>query len=317
VAGLATFASTGANLALAGKRVQTVPPHFSISVEVGAALESQSIMGDAWACSVSADIAEIAGLGAQIRICRSSDQCAVYTIAEIRENDASDQIRLSKVGRQRLGTSATGFDASVRQALATKQLSDKQAKSGSEFIESIDDSGNHEGLLVMAPHGGAIELNTDHQARRVAELLSGADVSTWCCKGWKQGGGSWDRWHITSTMISPQSFPGLASVAKRDFAYAVAFHGMNDSGVLIGGRGPKQLKELLRTQIKAALGGAAGDVKIGSKSNDKGGYSLANVTNWVTAGNNGGIQIEQSFKVRDKYWKHVADAVASVYSGLL
>jgi phage replication-related protein YjqB (UPF0714/DUF867 family) len=317
MAAITTFASTCANVALAGNEVQTVPTPFSIPVEISGALKSQSINGDRWACSVSGDIAEIVGLGEQIRICRNNDNCAVYTITEIVEGDGSDQVRLGKAARERLGTSATGFDATVRQALAAAKLSDKSAKNASEFIETIDDSGNHQGLLVMAPHGGNIEINTDRQARRVADLLSGHDVSTWCCKGWKSGGGAWDRWHVTSTMVSPKSFPGLAKVTKRSYAYSVAFHGMKDSGVLIGGRGPKQLKEMLRQEIKAALGGAAGPVTIASKDNDKGGYSLANVANWVTAGGSGGIQIEQSSKVRDQYWNDVAAAVASVFSGLV
>ena len=61
----------------------------------------------------------------------------------------------------------------------------------------------------------------------------------------------------------------------------------------------------------------AGPVKIASKDSDKGGYSKANVTNWVTAGAEGGIQIEQSKKVREQHWKTVANAVANVYSGLI
>lgn len=313
---MTTLVSTCGNVALAGEK-QTIPKHFSIPVEVSGALKSQDIYGDPWACSVSDDVAELVSLGAQIRICRNNDHCAVYTITEIRESDGSDQIRLGKAARKRLGTSGTGFEATVRQALATKQLSDKAAKSASEFIECIDDSGNHEGLLVMAPHGGTIEINTDRQARRVTELLSGSDVSSWCCKGYSQGGGAWDRWHVTSSDISVKSFPGLASVTKREYAYSVAFHGMKDSGVLIGGRGPKQLKQMLRSAIKSAIGDGAGPVTIASKDNDKGGYSLANVANWVTVGGSGGIQIEQSLKIREKYWKDVADAVASVYSGLI
>lgn len=316
MAASATFASC-ANVALAGTEKQTIPSYFSIPVEIGAALGSQSIIGDPWACSVSAEIADQIGFGAQIRICRGGDHCAVYTITEVRESDPEDTIRLGKSARERLGTTSKSFDGIVRPALATEQLSDSEAKDADEFVERIQDSGNHQGLVVIAPHGGAIELNTDRQARRVADLLSGADVSTWCCNGWKKSGGAWDRWHVTSTLISPQSFPGLAALSKRDFAYAVAFHGMKDDGVLIGGAGPKQLKNMLRSEIKAALGGGAGPVTIASSGNEKGGASSDNVTNWLTAGYGGGIQIEQSLNVRKNYWKDVAAAVASVYSGLV
>lgn len=314
---MTTFASTYANVALAGNETQTVPASFSIPVEISGALKAQKIYDDRWACSVSGEIAKKVGLGEQIRICRNNDHCAVYTITEIREGDGPDQIRLGKTARERLGTGSTKFEAIVRPALATAKLSDKSAKSASEFIERIDDSGKHQGLLVMAPHGGNIEINTDRQARQVLESLPGHDVSSWCCKGYLQGGGSYDRWHVTSTTIHPKSFPGLAKVTKRDYAYSVAFHGMKDSGVLIGGRAPNSLKEMLRQEIKAALGNDGGPVTIAGKDHPKGGYSLKNVANWVTAGGTGGIQLEQSLLVREKYWQDVADAVATVFSGLI
>lgn len=317
VAAMTAFASSYPNEALAGNEVQTIPKSFSIPAKISASLQSQSITSNPWVCSISGDIAKLVSLGAQIRICRNDKTCAIYTVAEIREKDASDQIRLGKAARARLGTSSTGFQAIVRPALATKKLSDSAAKNANEFIETIEDSGNHQGLLVMAPHGGAIEINTDRQARRIMSVLAGADVSSWCCKGWKSGGGAYDRWHVTSTDIHPKSFPGLAKVTKRKYAYSVAFHGMKDPGVLIGGRGPKQIKDMLRKSIKAALGGDAGPVTIASQGNPKGGYSQGNVANWVTAGSSGGIQLEQSKLVRDKYWKDVADAVASVYAQLV
>lgn len=303
-------------LALAGE-TQTMPVHLAVPVEISPALQSQSLIGDSEACSISSAIADKVGLGAQIRICRNQDHCAVYTIREIRKNDPADMIRLSKVARERLGTSQTGFVATVRQALATELMTDAQAQDASEFLERIEDSGNHQGLLVLAPHGGVIELNTDRQARRVAAKLSGGDVSTWCCKGWKVGGGAHARWHITSTAINPKSFPGLASITTRDFAYAVAFHGMSGSGVLIGGAGPSDLKQLLRTEIAAALGGAAGPVKIAGKGDALSGTSAKNIVNWVTAGGSGGIQLEQSYDVRSKHWQAVADAVAKVYADLV
>ncbi|MFO7563760.1 MAG: poly-gamma-glutamate hydrolase family protein [Enhygromyxa sp.] len=303
-------------MALAGAETQTLPAKFSIPAEVSAALQSQKLINDRWACSVSSAIGSKVGLGAQIRVCRNNDNCAIYTVTEIRPDDPSKTIRLSKSARERLGTSSSGFSVTLRPALATESMSDAEAKSAGEFVERIEDSGNHQGLLVMAPHGGAIELNTERQTRRVAAKLSGADVSTWCCNGWKNGGGAWDRWHVTSTLISPKSFPGLASVCKRDFAYALAFHGMSASGVLIGGAGPQELKQLLQQEIQAALGGAAGPVKT-TNGGKLSGTSSKNVVNWVTAGGGGGIQIEQSYEIRSKHWQAVADAVAKVYAGLV
>jgi phage replication-related protein YjqB (UPF0714/DUF867 family) len=196
-------------------------------------------------------------------------------------------------------------------------MTESQAKSAGEFIERVQDDGCQQGLLVLAPHGGAIEINTSQQAERVAQALAGAQVSSWTCNGYKQGGGAWDRWHVTSTLINPCSFPGLAQLSQRGFAYTVAFHGMSSAGVLIGGAGPLELKQALRQAISAALGGHAGSVTIAQTGQSLGGSSAANLSNWLTAGGTGGIQIEQSYAVRSSYWREVADAVAGVYSGLV
>ncbi len=314
---MTTFATTHRNTALAGNETQPLPAFFAIPITVGSALKSQDLIGDPWSCSVSGAIAQEIGVGAQVRICRNSEHCAVFTITEVRESDADGQIRLSKAARQRLGTSQSGFSATLRQALATTSLSESQAKNAEEFIERIQDDGDHQGLLILAPHGGAIEINTDRQARRVANTLAGADVSTWCCNGYNQGGSAFDRWHVTSTLIHPTSFPGLAQVTKRDYAYSVAFHGMSDPGVRIGGGGPSWLKQQLRDEIKSAIGGTAGSVKIAGPGQSLSGSSPANVTNWVTADGAGGVQIEQSYTVRSKHWRDVADAVACVFSELV
>lgn len=50
-----------------------------------------------------------------------------------------------------------------------------------------------QGLVTLAPHGGMIERHTDHQAERVATLLSCDRVSVWRCKGFKTGGGAFER----------------------------------------------------------------------------------------------------------------------------
>ena len=71
-------------------------------------------------------------------------------------------------------------------------------------------------------HGGQIEPYTDRQAERVAERLLDKGMSSWRCKGWKQGGGAHERWHITSTDIHPASFPKLDRVIPRDFGYAAS-----------------------------------------------------------------------------------------------
>jgi phage replication-related protein YjqB (UPF0714/DUF867 family) len=77
---------------------------------------------------------------------------------------------------------------------------------------------NHDGqnrkLVVIAPHGGEIEENTDKQAEYVWSRFSPDGISLWTCKGFSSEGSSdaFERWHITSTEISEKSFPKLNTI---------------------------------------------------------------------------------------------------------
>jgi phage replication-related protein YjqB (UPF0714/DUF867 family) len=193
-------------------------------------------------------------------------------------------------------------------------LTDEEAEAANEFVERLVDDDNNLGLVVIAPHGGIIEVNTDRQAEAVTAALN---CSSWICKGWKAGGGGYDRWHITSTKISPRSFPGLGLIASRGFAYSVAFHGMSSGGVLIGGAAPQELKEMVQAAILDELSDPDIDVVIAEPGDDNSGMSEENVTNWLTGDGFGGIQLEQSPAVRNGHWQEVADAVISVYSQLI
>ncbi|MCX4247794.1 hypothetical protein [Paraliomyxa miuraensis] len=102
----------------------------------------------------------------------------------------------------------------------------------------------------------AIELHTHKQAERITTTLAAKGVSSWICKGYRQGGGAYARWHITSTDLSPNSFPGLDAIATRGFAYAVSFHGMSSEGVLVGGGAPEDLGS--RSSRACALARATG-----------------------------------------------------------
>ena len=115
--------------------------------------------------------------------------------------------------RDRLGLSSTDpFTGKINSAVPDPTLTDDEAKAKSEFVERLTDNGRHRGLIVIAPHGGDIERHTDEQAERVGKRLSSKCVSVWVCKGFKNDGGAFDRWHITSTDISEDSFPKLKTV---------------------------------------------------------------------------------------------------------
>ena len=138
-------------------------------------------------------------------------------------------------------------------------------------------------------------------------------MSSWRCKGWKQGGGAHERWHITSTDIHPTSFPKLGRVISQDFGYAVAFHGFGREGILVGGAAANTLKREVTDALGRAVAGSGIAISIAQPGDELGGSIPRNIVNRLTAGGTSGIQIEQGSAARKGYWQAIADPVADVY----
>ncbi len=293
-----------------GYAVAAKPPGVNLAVDVESTVNGQDFKNDAYACSVPKSMAGIQ-VGDQVRITRNGQHYALFTVAELRQGD--DKVRMGSKARDRLGTK-NSFSGSMSRPVPRAGISDEQAEASSEFVERVVDDGNHDGLVIIAPHGGQIEPGVCRQAEVATAALS---CSSWICKGFKSGGGAYTRWHITSTKVNPRSFPGLGVVANRGFAYAVSFHGQSADGILIGGAAPKELKEMLKAAIEDTLSSNSIDVTIAKKGDHNAGMSKENVVNWLTAGGLGGIQIEQSMKVRKDHWEEVVEAVVNVYSDLI
>jgi phage replication-related protein YjqB (UPF0714/DUF867 family) len=257
-------------------------------------------------------------LGHQVRIKRNDGEYGLYTVSEVRQENPDKIVRMGKGGRERLGTSDE-FDATLDSQVPRPALADFEAEAQGEFVERLDDNGWHPGLIAIAPHGGAIEPHTDHQAERVASQLAGKSVSSWRCKGWHPKG-AFEHWHITSTDTHEASFPLLNAVISRGFRYAVAFHGFDDANIphdiLVGGLAPDALKE----NVKEAIEGVVGSdftVHVTKPDEQFGGDDKRNIVNRLTAGGANGVQIEQKIGPRDKYAPAIADAVANIYDAKL
>ena len=289
--------------------------------KVKKAFSSQStLMYASEHCSLDPEQLLAAGLviGRQVRVRRSPTNVALYTISEDRQEADNTIVRMAQPARARL--SATGdeteFAVSVDPEVTRSALTDEQAQAQSEFVERLCDNGTQKGLLVLAPHGGSIEHDTDRQAERVGEILGADRSSVWLCRGFRQGGGALDAWHITASDINDVSFPLLGSIAHRSFEYAVAFHGFREEDVLVGGGASRRLKRRIATAIQGALAGTEIQVRIARSSEKFDGNNPRNIVNRLTEGGIGGVQIEQSSEAREDYWKQIAEAVAGVFAGL-
>ena len=194
-------------------------------------------------------------------------------------------------------------------------FTDAEADANNEFVERLEDNGTHTGLIVIAPHGGDIEPQTDEQAERVASRLAAKGVSLWRCKGFKAGRRRRCSLAHHLDRNSRGEFPHLNSVISRGFTYAVAFHGFNDpevrADILIGGAAPASLKQEIETAIKGAIAGSDITVRIASADEKFGGDSPRNIVNRLTAGGANGIQIEQTRRARSSHGEAIADAVAT------
>jgi phage replication-related protein YjqB (UPF0714/DUF867 family) len=245
----------------------------------------------------------------QVRIHRD-DEFALYTVSELLHETTDSVVRMGLGGRQRL-RSDEEFEGVLDTKVVDPDLSDNQAKDAGELVERLDDDGSQTHLIAIAPHGGDIEEHTDEQAERVAQRLGPQLASAWRGKGWRPGGGAFDRWHITSTDLNPVCFPLLNSVMSRRFTHAVAFHGFNDEpGVLIGGTAPADVKERLRHAIQQVLP-AELDVRVALPNERYGGDDPNNIVNRLSPC--GGIQIEQGSSPRDDHGFDIADVVADFF----
>lgn len=287
------------------------------AIAIERALSMQAIMSDRQRCSIPATLGNLSTAGRQVRISRPGFGTAIYTVDELRKSDNPDLVRMNIYARERLGT-ADVFEAQISNEVAAAGLSDAQAEAQSEFVERLVDDGQNEALLLLAPHGGMIEIGTDAQAEYLTQALADYGTSSWICKGWRQGGGAFDAWHIRSSDLHPDSFSGLRAIAYRGFAYAISFHGMESiaGGVVVGGGASSLVKQQIAAAIAAALPSSI-SVSVATATDIYDGDSPDNLVNWLTAGGSGGIQIEQDRQARVEYGIAIADAIAEVVETLL
>jgi phage replication-related protein YjqB (UPF0714/DUF867 family) len=286
-----------------------------VPVNVLKSVNGQAISSKHERISIDTDLAVHLAVGDQCRIIRDNGYVALYTVGEIRPEAGNNRVRMGSDARKRLGTS-NEFAGVLSTTVVAEGLTDQQAKDQDEFIERLTDDGGNTGLAILAPHGGGIEVRTDEQAVTMANALAAYSPTTWLCKGWSSRG-SHKVWHITSTDISRNSFPGLDQIADRGFSYAVSFHGLSDDIVLVGGRAPNELRKMVADAIAKVLQGSGIPVKVAGPNDANNGMSSKNIVNWLTSDGLGGVQIEQSKPARVQYGAAIANAVASVYAQLL
>jgi len=297
-----------------GSPTATEPSYTGTDVDEvdGLSVASQYgvLQGEDEHCKVSEGVLQSLGVsvGEQIRI--GCDDCGdypsgLYTVVGGISDSAT--IELSDAGAGRLGFSEDDEVWVDSRVPHPKYQTVSEAREHSEFVEVMDDSGGSD-LVACAPHGGYIEHPTHELSRYVSDAL---DATEWTCAGYNSGGGAFDRWHITSTDISRDSFPGLDRIADRGFTHAVSFHGFTGDGIKVSGLADKADREAMREAIADRVGERY-EVTVANPAGPYGGASAGNFVNWLTE-NDTGIQLEIEWDARQDDWESIARAVVDFY----
>lgn len=194
---------------------------------------------------------------------------AVYTIIEVHEEDP-DRVfvgnKISEFVKCLQLQNPDDCKGEVKAQVTAEGLNAKQAEKYGEFIEELSDNDQNQKLVVIAPHGVEIEMNTDKQVEIFGKEFSAEDVSLWICKGFDKGDKSaYERWHITATQINEKSFPKLNTIYRRHFKYAIAFHGWTEDHICVGGsknQMPSNLRVRIKNAIQEALLAKGSDIRV-------------------------------------------------------
>ncbi|WP_440989964.1 poly-gamma-glutamate hydrolase family protein [Haloarchaeobius baliensis] len=285
-------------------------PSTEVTVEGPVDIAHDSRGEDEW-IAVSSTAVSTLGLsvGQQCRLAPTGNgqfESATYTISESYECP-DPEIQCESGAMERLGLSNGSTAYLVPWAVHPEYESRLDAARFDEFVE-LSNQRSGSDTCVLAPHGGNIEYGTDQQAAAFGEQ---AGASDWRCVGFNDGPGSYDRWHITSVDISPESFPQLASLSA-PFQSTVALHGYSGSGVLVAGLADQSRKESVTTALQGHLPDE--EITLISGTDSYGATNPANIINWLAAGEDT-IQLEQSWTVRNEKREAVVSALLDVYGG--
>jgi phage replication-related protein YjqB (UPF0714/DUF867 family) len=163
-------------------------------------------------------------------------------------------------------------------------------------------------IAFIAPHGGDGERNTDEAAVFAAKAYGVDDCSVWMVRNF--GPNATDRLHITSSKLSPVSYPGLQTILGDGFDRAVSFHLWNGDEIIVGGLADVEVRSALAETIAEATNDVRDVVFEDGKYM---GESPDNVVNELTADGQSGIQIEAPAYIYQRYRKRLGEAVASFF----
>jgi phage replication-related protein YjqB (UPF0714/DUF867 family) len=217
-----------------------------------------------------------------------------FTVCESREMTADHGVALGARGREIL-SAEPGETVAVHATVPTADHRDEAAQTDG-LAESVTGDGTD--LLVAAPHAGHLEPGTHAVASALfaGALDRGIDARRWVV--WGFGAPAFDRWHVHSREFSPDSYPGLATVAGERYDFAVSVHGHSEEYITVGGTPGTETRAAFADALRRALPGNP-DVRYRRERARNTGRTDENFVNWLRAGDAGGVQLELTREYRE------------------
>lgn len=173
-----------------------------------------------------------------------------------------------------------------------------------EFSHHSDDPK----YLILSPHGGQVEPNTDTQAMLLASKLE--DASAWGTRGIVNGSYNYafDRWHIESQNSSVEDFPlYMEEIDSSNYEMAVSFHAMgSEEGIIVGGNLNKTAGESLASYLRNNIPEDI-NVEFREEKSDRAGSNPNNFVNY--SGARFPIHLEQNIGLVSRYPVEIVEVV--------
>jgi phage replication-related protein YjqB (UPF0714/DUF867 family) len=229
--------------------------------------------------------------GRQVRV--EAGTQGAFTVCESREMATDRGITIGARGREILSVEP-GERVTVDPTVPTVDSRDEAAQTDG-LAESVTGDGTD--FLVAAPHAGHLEPGTHAVASALFEaaLDRGVDARRWVACGF--GAPAFDRWHVHSREFSPDSYPGLATVARRRYGFTVSVHGHSEEYVTVGGTPGTETRATVADALERTLPDDP-DVRYRRDRARNTGRTDENFVNWLRAGDSGGVQLELTREYR-------------------
>lgn len=238
-------------------------------------------------------------------------------------SNSKNTVWLTNRGLDRLDASP-GEEVTVRPYATADVYSGRDdADDNNGIIEQWVDGSNDN--IFIAPHSGDMYPYTERQAFRGSSEVG---TSVWALLGYHRDDFTAKRrWFVPPEFFKVRSFVGLSRVGS-SFNRAVSFTGHRKESlpdIIIGGLAPEEDKQMIYDRLDEVFHGSDGDDGNNSSEGidndieieiqERGEYAGAdpeNICNKLTMEYSGGIQIAQSERARENYWKEISDEVVAI-----